>query len=418
MGKLISFLPVAAALLSSCSTSSPESADLLELLMREDSSFFRYYLDRRDSLEIQIIYTRIDRDENNVPSFRSFYFHHDSTRYFYPASTVKFPLVLLALEKLKHLSLPGLDRNTTLLHDSAWSGQLTAYADSTAPNGLPSVGHYVKKILVVSDNDAFNRLFEFVGQGPTTDLLRSKGFTQSRFVHRLERFLTWEENRRSNPVRFVSGDSLIYRQPMQVNDSPPIAPDSIFLHRAYLRAGELVNKPMDFTAKNFFPLKEQQRLLRSFLFPESVPPDSRFDLTPEDYRFVLTAMSQYPTETLYPDYRGDSAIAYDAYCKFLLYGEDRNPIPRNIRIFNKVGDAYGYLIDNAYIVDFDAGVEFMLAAVINVNTDGVLNDGEYEYAELGFPFLKNLGQVVYRYELRRPRRHKPDLSRFRLRYPV
>jgi hypothetical protein len=326
--------------------------------------------------------------------------------------------VLLALEKLKHLNQPGLDRNTTLLHDSAWSGQLTAYADSTAPNGLPSVGHYVKKILVVSDNDAFNRLFEFVGQGPTRDLLRSKGFTQSRFVHRLERFLTWEENRRSNPVRFVSGDSLIYGQPMQVNDSPPLAPDSIFLHRAYRRGDQLVNKPMDFTAKNFFPLTEQQRLLRSFLFPESVPPDSRFDLTPENYRFVLTAMSQYPAETLYPDYRADSAIAYDAYCKFLLYGEDRNPIPHNIRIFNKVGDAYGYLIDNAYIVDFDAGVEFMLTAVINVNTDGVLNDGQYEYSELGFPFLKNLGQVVYRYELKRPRRRKPDLSRFRLRYPV
>jgi hypothetical protein len=175
---------------------------------------------------------------------------------------------------------------------------------------------------------------------------------------------------------------------------------------------------MDFTAKNFFPLTEQQRLLRSFLFPESVPGASRFDLTPDDYLFVLTAMSQYPTETRYPNYPADSAIAYDAYCKFLMYGEDRLPIPRNIRIFNKVGDAYGYLIDNAYIVDFDTGVEFLLTAVINVNTDGVLNDGEYEYSELGFPFLKQLGQTVYRYELKRSRRHKPDLSKFRLRYPV
>jgi hypothetical protein len=418
MGKFIPILIAGAALLSSCSTSSRESADLLEHLMREDSSFFQHYLDRRDSFEIQVIYTQIDRDENNVPSFRSFNFNHDSTRYFYPASTVKFPLVLLALEKLKQLNIPGLDRNTTMQHDSAWSGQLPASTDSTAPGGLPSVGHYAKKILVVSDNDAFNRLFEFVGQGPTNDLLRNKGFTQSRLIHRLERFLTWEENRRSNPVRFVSGDSLIYRQPMQMNASPPLAPDSIFLHRGYLRGGQLINRPMDFTAKNFFPLTEQQRLLRSFLFPESVPGASRFDLTPDDYLFVLTAMSQYPTETRYPNYPADSAIAYDAYCKFLMYGEDRLPIPRNIRIFNKVGDAYGYLIDNAYIVDFDTGVEFLLTAVINVNTDGVLNDGEYEYSELGFPFLKQLGQTVYRYELKRSRRHKPDLSKFRLRYPV
>jgi hypothetical protein len=66
----------------------------------------------------------------------------------------------------------------------------------------------------------------------------------------------------------------------------------------------------------------------------------------------------------------------------------KNPIPKNIRIFNKVGDAYGYLIDNAYIVDFENKVEFMLAAVINVNTDGVYNDGVYAYDSLGFPFFK------------------------------
>ena len=85
-------------------------------------------------------------------------------------------------------------------------------------------------------------------------------------------------------------------------------------------------------------------------------------------------------------------------------------------IFNKVGDAYGYLIDNAYIVDFDNGAEFMLSAVILSNTDGIYNDGNYDYQTLGYPFMKNLGQLIYNYELQRKRVHKPDLSAFQFAY--
>jgi hypothetical protein len=38
-----------------------------------------------------------------------------------------------------------------------------------------------------------------------------------------------------------------------------------------------------------------------------------------------------------------------------------------------------------------------------VNADGVLNDDQYEYDTVGFPFLKGLGLRVYEAELRRVR---------------
>jgi len=99
-----------------------------------------------------------------------------------------------------------------------------------------------------------------------------------------------------------------------------------------------------------------------------------------------------------------------------MFGDGRKPISPNLRIFNKVGDAYGYLLDNAYIVDLDKGVEFMLSAVINTNLDGIYNDGVYAYRKLGYPFMKNLGRTVYKYELKRKRQRQPDLSEFRLKY--
>ena len=175
----------------------------------------------------------------------------------------------------------------------------------------------------------------------------------------------------------------------------------------------LVRQPFDFTTKNYFALEDQQQMLRAVLFPDAVAPKQRFDLTSDDYRFVYRYMSMFPRESLYPAY---DTTHYDAYCKFLLAGDRKWTFPKSVRVFNKVGDAYGYLIDNAYVVDFDRGVEFMLSAVIYCNQDGVFNDDKYDYDRVGFPFLGNLGRIIYDYETKRKRPNKPDLSRFRVDY--
>ena len=85
----------------------------------------------------------------------------------------------------------------------------------------------------------------------------------------------------------------------------------------------------------------------------------------------------------------------------------------NIRIFNKEGDAYGFLTDVSYFVDFKNNVEFFLSANIYCNSDGIFNDDQYDYETVGYPFLKNLGRVIYQYELKRNRKRIPDLSTFR-----
>ena len=77
------------------------------------------------------------------------------------------------------------------------------------------------------------------------------------------------------------------------------------------------------------------------------------------------------------------------------------------------GDAYGFLTDSAYIVDFDNGVEFLLSASIYTNANETFNDDNYEYDEIALPFLRDLGTAIYEVELARKREHVPDLSRFR-----
>lgn len=392
-----------------------EDSRLLFNLMKGEPAKFKTILDKRKTLEVQIIYTQINRDQNNIPQFQTFQYNVDTSRYFYPASTVKFPMVLLALEKVNTLHIPKLNRYTPMYHDSVYSGQRWSRVDTTAEGGMPSIAHYAKKIFVVSDNDAFNRLYEWVGQHSANQQLRHKGYN-IRLLHRLDRRLTPDENRHTEAIRFTHRDSVVYEQRMLVSDSI-VVKEKIVKGRGFYERGVLIRKPFNMSYRNSFPLPSQHEMLKTIIFPQAVPASSRFNISSDDRNFVLQYMSQLPTETLFPPYYKDTAYS-EAYSKFLFYGSDTTNIPTNIRIFNKVGNAYGYVIDNAYIVDFDTGIEFLLSAVIYANKDEIFNDDKYEYKTVAFPFMKNLGQLIYDYEKARLKKFKPDLSEFKIGYDL
>ena len=39
-----------------------------------------------------------------------------------------------------------------------------------------------------------------------------------------------------------------------------------------------------------------------------------------------------------------------------------------------------------------------------------------DYDAIGYPFFKEIGDIIYRYELNRPRKYRPDLHDFRMTY--
>lgn len=387
---------------------------LLENLLKQHPELFNNILKNRDSLRVQVIYTQINRLANNKPVFTNYYFNVNPDRYYYPASTVKLPTALLALQKLNELKIAGLDKSSTMITEGGYSGQNEVYNEPNSSDGKPSVANYVKKILLVSDNDAFNRLYEFTGPEYINEQLHKKGYASAQIIHRLERFLSEDENRHSNPISFYdSKGKLIYKQPMQFNQQP--YPDrKEQLGNAFYRGDALIQGPMDFSKKNRLVLEDLHSIVKSILFPNEVPANQRFNISPEDYRFVWKYMSQFPNESGYPSY--DTANYWDAYCKFLYWGSEKGPLPKTFRIFNKVGDAYGFLIDAAYVVDFATKTEFLLSASMYCNSDGVLNDSKYDYDSVGFPFMKNLGRVIYEYEKKRKKSFIPDLSTFQMNY--
>src|SRR4051812_7068052 len=103
-------------LLTGMVTAQQKNDAWLEQLIRTRASpFLLGVLDKPDSFQYQLIYTKIDRDKNNRPQFTNYYLHVDKGQYFNPASTVKMPVAFCALEKLHELAIPKLNRNTPML---------------------------------------------------------------------------------------------------------------------------------------------------------------------------------------------------------------------------------------------------------------------------------------------------------------
>lgn len=390
---------------------------IVDILSNRESPVVDTVLNNPEKYQVQILYTQIDRDQNNNPTFTEHAYGVNRNTYFYPASAVKFPIAVLALQKLNELGVEGLNKYSTMLTDSAYSGQTKVTYDSTSESGMPSVAHYIKKIFVVSDNDAYNRLYEFLGQDYINNELHEKGLEDLRIVHRLSVFNTADENRTTNPVTFYDNAKILYQQDMVGSRKDWVGDEPIQLGEGYMENDSLINNPKDFGQNNYISVANLQDVLKAVIFPEAVPEEERFDLTDEDYQFLYQYMSQLPRETTYPDYMADTTENYyDSYSKFFLFGDTRETIPSNIRIFNKIGMAYGFLTDNAYIVDFERNVEFMLTAVIYVNENQIFNDNVYEYDEIGLPFLSELGKAIFEYELTREKEYQPDLSKFKVPY--
>ena len=385
-----------------------------DLLRSKASPLLLHVLNNPDSFQYQIIYTEINRDKHNVPKFTNHYLHVDRNRYFNPASTVKLPTALIALEKMNEYETNSIDKYSAMFTDSSFSGQTAVKKDTSSTTGLPSIANYIKKIFLVSDNDAYNRLYEFNGQQILNSRLWGKGYKDVRIVRR---FVTMneEENRHTNAIRFVEKGDTVFRQFPGYSNLDFDYSKQVFIGKAhYNRYDSLINAPFDFTRHNNLPLEDLRQMLQSVMFPESVPASQRFHLTKADLRFLYQYMSEYPFESKKPTY--DTTEFFSSYTKFFLYKSGKQKPPSNIRIFNKPGWSYGFLTDAAYIVDFDTKTEFMLSAVIYVNRDGVLNDDKYEYTEIGYPFFKEVGEIIYQYDKSRKRTILPALDKFKMIY--
>lgn len=383
MGRHLNIVPArglitatAISLLISCSNITSENP--LEKALASQDIRIKRVMDSLDQYEVQIRYTQINRNNDSV-WFTDYDFQVDMNSYFYPASTVKFPAAVAALEKLNEIDSLDSDTRFYIEGDSVE----TTFSEA------------ILEIFAVSDNAANNRLVEFLGQDGLNERMRKRGVEPIRIAHRLS--TADAENVTTKPLVIYTNDSTTTISNAIVNTNHQALPlNKVKKGNGFYAGDSLYHEPFNFSLKNYYPIQAQHGLLKRIIFPEKFPESQRFSLSENQHMFLLNAMAVLPKDLGY-----ESEEYYDSYVKFFIYGDNEAPMPDYIKIHNKVGYAYGTLTDCAYIKDTKNDIDFMITATILVNKDGIFNDDQYEYDEVGIPFLAQLGREIYYYELNR-----------------
>lgn len=336
-------------------------------------------MDSLEQYEVQIMYTRIGR-ENDTITFTDYSFQSDPNNYFYPASSVKLPVAILALEKL----------NTIQNFDSSTKFYVEGDTIET------TIENEISKIFAVSDNEAYNRLFEFLGQDEINTSLHNIGIKNVRISHRVATLNA--DNITTKPLIIYLNDSTTaYREKIINTALRPLKLNTIKKGTSYINEDdELIEEPFDFSLKNYYAINAQHDVLKRIVFPQKFSEEERFKITEEQRAFILNAMQALPKEKGYT-----SNEYYDSYVKFFMFGDSKKAISPHIKIYNKVGYAYGTLTDCAYIKDTNNNIEFLLTATILVNKNQTFNDNTYEYDTVGIPFLAELGRELHTIEVER-----------------
>ena len=373
------FLALFSLLLLSCnSTNNP-----IELIIKKREPKLKSIYKNKENHNLQILYTKVVRDSSGAPTFIEYDYKVDNNFYFYPASTMKLPIVVLTLQKINELRNEGLNisvENKILLVNEDQKIKETTFKDLIA------------KVFLVSDNSASNILINFLGYNYFNQEMRGKGLN------------TIVLNHKFNPDPYVKNDWTIYTldgdliskdEDQEVIEHNSL--DNLRQGKSQILNGEKVDSPFNFKTKNRASLRDLDGVMKRIIYPELFEVKDRINLTDQDYNFLRYWMSRFTFEDIGIEYQKDSQY-FDSYNKFFIYGDSTNKIDRQIRVYNKVGVAYGALTDISYIRDYQKDIEFFLSATIYVNQNQIVNDNIYEYDDVGIPFLAELARQVYKLE--------------------
>ena len=344
------------------------------ILKNSKSELVNYVYKNQEKFEVQIILTELKKRRNSFTIHKK-KFNADKNNYFYPASSIKLPIALLTFEKINEN--PNLNINSEFLIEG----------DSI----ITTFKKEITDLFIISSNESYNRLFEFLGQDYINKKLKQKGFKDFSISHRLS--TEKSDNLKTKEINFYTSGE-IYQIQKSIKNKPVTKLNLKNLNKGvgFILNNKLQNKAMDFSRKNYFSISELNNILICLFFPE-VSKNKNFSLSKSQNLLLKKLMSSTPFEMGF-----DKNIYPNNYNKFFIYGDKDGMI--NDNIFNKVGNAYGYSIDNAYIYEEKSDRHFVLTASIYTNGNNILNDNNYEYDEIGIPFLAEIGRLLTNYNIR------------------
>ena len=361
------------------------SSDPIKSAIKEDE-FVRKIIRDKDNYEIQILYTEVSKNNLGQTEFKDFQFQLNDEQYFYPASTIKLPIVIMTLSKINELRAEG---SNISLKSKLKLSLINNKKEIIVKDSISSFQNLIADVFLVSDNSASNVLIDFIGYNYFNSSMINAGYENTYLNHKF------------NPDPFVDSSWIITTLDNDVisskeNKRNVIAGSNISNLKKGERSlvnGKIINESMDFSLKNRSSLTDMHNIMKNLIYPEITL--SKFNLNVEDYDFLRYWMSRFTYEDLGNKYISDDRF-FNSYNKFFIHGMDTILKSTDIRVYNKIGQAYGTSTDSAYIKNYKEDVEFFLTATIYTNKNEIMNDNIYEYGDTAIPFLSRLSKNLYK----------------------
>ena len=351
------------------------------------NDFLKEIIKDKEDYEIQILLTKINQYNSQV-DFQEYKYQLDDNKYFYPASTIKLPIVVLALKKINELRSKG---SEITLKSKITLNYKDDYSELVIRDSITSFQNLIADVFLVSDNSASNILIDFIGYNYFNDEMKNAGFHKTYLNHKF------------NPDPYVNStwqiSDLDNNLISSLNDNQKIikADDmTIGLEKGEKRyfEGEILDESLNFSEKNRSSITDMHNLIKYIFYPEIFDSTNTFNLYVEDYDFLRYWMSRFTYEDIGEKFIGDEKF-FETYNKFFIHGDEQSVSNEQIRVYNKIGQAYGTSIDNGLIKNYQDNIEFILTATIYTNKNRVINDNLYEYDDIAVPFLAKLSRAIY-----------------------
>ena len=351
------------------------------------NDFLKEIIKDKEDYEIQVLLTKIDQYNSQV-DFQEYKYQLDDNKYFYPASTIKLPIVVLALKKINELRSKG---SEITLKSKIVLNYKDDYSELVIRDSITSFQNLIADVFLVSDNSASNILIDFIGYNYFNHEMENAGFDKTYLNHKFnpDPYVnsTWQiSDLDNNIISSINDNQKIIKADEKTNGLEKG-------ERRYFK-GEILDESLNFSEKNRSSVTDMHNLIKYIFYPEIFDSTNNFNLNVEDYDFLRYWMSRFTYEDIGQKFIGDEKF-FETYNKFFIHGDEQSVSNEQIRVYNKIGQAYGTSIDNGLIKNYQDNVEFILTATIYTNKNKVINDNLYEYDDLAVPFLAKLSRAIY-----------------------
>lgn len=310
-------------------------------------------------------------------------------QYFYPASTVKLPIALLTLEKIKKLNL---ELDDQLIIDDIVDCGNKRYIERCSSEKL-TFRRLIRELIIVSDNDHYNALYHFLTPKDIMDRLSELGYNGTR-IYKSFTGCDVVNQLKTNSLKVLRNGSVVYTQEASVMALNEMA--NCFFYDEMKLIGQkheydrrIVVGPFDFNYNLDIPLEELHEMMMRLFVKQTYIGDLQWDMLDKHEVFIKRTLAELPKDLTDSKFHDQDNYPNNVF-KFFMEGRSGD----RVMYHSKIGLSYGFTTETCYFDIPESCNDFLVSVSLYTNSNKTVNDGDYEYEEIARPVLQRIAKLL------------------------